>query len=544
MPVYNSVRPAQNLSRKAFSSLSLQPQYAMTRWNPVKSVVALIVIILMNYSISPFSAALARSQPIETRRPLIFVPGLLGSRLCRSNPANPAKPIVLWGSLHALSQFPTLRLPRSETEIDDELKPCGLVREFVYLGFLTQRVYGPVIANLHRLGYREGRNLFVFSYDWRRSVFENAELLAAFLREKVPDGTQRVDILAHSMGGLVSRVYAVKLGGAARIATLMSAGTPFHGSVKVYETVEKGWGSVNYIMGGIGALRQTILSFPALFELMPRYGACCGGDQTGGTPFVPFEIAAWQSLGWDGVEVDSIPDLGRAFARVRELQNIVDTALPPDVEDVLIIGVDQRTSQTVAFERSGARTTLRVQTTWAGDGTVVRESAALPGRAIHPTSFADHDQILHDPQVQEFVRVALTRNVAEAMRTVKIRQRLTVRGVDGSPTELVGVAVITDQPIYQVGDQGKARVHFRLGTQRPLSARLTRLTFRTPEGHERQIALRPDPGASDPTNPFEQTFTGEFITGTRAGMGMLTAAVTVDAVRPRIVQRAVPIVAP
>lgn len=496
---------------------------------------ALLALVAMTFS--PSTAATAQTQAAETKRPLIFVPGVLGSRLCRPNAANPAEPVVVWGTLGALSQFPTLRLSRTQT--GDDIKPCGLVREIVYLGLLTQEVYAPVITDLQRLGYREGRDLFIFDYDWRRSVFENAELLAAFVREKVPDPSQRVDILAHSMGGLVSRIYAMKLGGAARTARLMSAGTPFLGSAKVFETVEKGWGTVNYFMGGLQAVRQTILSFPSLFELMPRY------DAYPAYAFAPAEIAAWRSLGWDGVDPNGMPDLATTFARVRELKGIVTASLPPEVEDVLIIGVDQRTPQKVVFERNRSAITIRAQTTWDGDGTVVRESATLPGRALHPTSFADHDKLLNDPLVREFVGVALTRGVSEAMRTVKVRPRSTIRTANGRPTELVGVAVITDRPIYRAGEKGQARVHFRLGNRAPLSSQIVRLSLVTPDGRQMPIPLRPDATASDPTNPFEQTFVGEFETGARSGVGMLTAAVlTADTVRPRIVERSMPIVAP
>jgi pimeloyl-ACP methyl ester carboxylesterase len=532
---------------RPFRLLRLRDRCVMRRFEAIttKRALAFAVLTLISIAFSSCSIGNAQAQHTGIRRPLVFVPGLLGSRLCRSNPTNPADPVVLWGTLRALPQFRSLRLAHTETAVAvDELKPCGLVREFVYLGVFTQRVYGPVIAYLQRLGYREGRDLFIFAYDWRRSIFENAELLAAFVRENVPDGTERIDILAHSMGGLISRVYAVKHGGAQRIATLMSAGTPFQGSVKVYQTLEKGWGSVNYMMGGLAAIRQTILSFPSLFELMPRYSACCGGDQDAVSVFTPSESAAWQSLHWEGLDTNSIPELGSIFERVRDLQNIVDSPLPPEVEDVLIIGVDQRTSQRVVFEPGSARTMLRVQTTWGGDGTVVRESATLPGRTVHPTSFATHEQILHDPQVQEFIAVALTRGVAEAMRVVKVRPRSTIRTVDGSPTQLVGVALVANEAMYQVGDKGQALVHVRLATRRELSVKRIRLSFRTPDGRESPVRLRPDPTASDPTNPFEQTFVGEFVIGARPGIGMLRAALTVDAPRPRIVERFIPILTP
>jgi pimeloyl-ACP methyl ester carboxylesterase len=487
-------------------------------------------------------SALAQIRASEARRPLIFVPGFLGSRLCRLDPADPGKPQVVWGTLGALSQFPTLLVSGSEPAGGDGIQPCGLVREIVYFGLFTQEVYGPVITHLSRLGYREEHDLFVFDYDWRRSVFHNAERLAAFVREKVPDPSQRVDILAHSMGGLVSRVYATELGGERRIGKLISAGTPFLGSVKVFQTLENGWGTVNFLLGGLTAFRRTALSFASVFELMPRYTVCCDDGRAGVPPFVAADMEAWRSLHWDGIEPDSMADLTAAFDRIRDLQKIVDSALPPDIEDVLIIGVDQRTPQQVAFERSRGRTAVRVRTSWAGDGTVVRESAILPGRTVHPTSFADHEHILHDPQVQQFIELALTRSVAEAVRSVKVRPRPSVRTADGSLTELVGVAVATDQPLYRAGEEGEARVHIRLGSQRALSLEAIRLDFRTPDGRLKRISVRR--ATSDPTNPFEQTFVGLFELGSQSGIGKLTASLRVANARSRVIERPVPVVTP
>ena len=347
--------------------------------------IVLTCLMIIITATSSFAAGDGRG--LEPKRPLIFVPGLLGSRLCVQAQAGAAEHVV-WGTLGALAEFPTLRLGADHGR--REVMPCGLLREVAIFGGFTQDIYGPVIAHLESLGYQEERNLFIFAYDWRLSVFDNAELLAAFVNEKVPDASQRVDVVAHSMGGLITRVYARKWGGAVRIARLISAGSPFLGSAKVFETLESGWGPLNYFVGGLTAVRQTVLSFPAILELMPRYSACCDGDPAGESGFPATEADAWRSLHWEGVNPSDMPDLDTAAARVRELQTIVDSALPPDVEDVLIIGVDQRTPQRVAFARAGEKATVRVQTTWAGDGTVLRESAALPGRTIHPTSFADH----------------------------------------------------------------------------------------------------------------------------------------------------------
>jgi len=157
----------------------------------LKTVFLLGVLVLG----TPFETGVASAQTLSAaRRPIIFVPGLLGSRLCRDNPANPASPTLVWGSAAALKSFPTLRV----TGGTDDIKPCGILRDIVFLGLLVQDVYAPVIAHLHKLGYREGVNLFIFDYDWRRSAFDNAAKLESFVREKIPDPFQRFDILAHS----------------------------------------------------------------------------------------------------------------------------------------------------------------------------------------------------------------------------------------------------------------------------------------------------------------------------------------------------------
>src|SRR5688500_1167259 len=358
-------------------------------------------------SMVPLHNATAASPSAEAKRPLIFVPGILGSRLCRSEPGSGVEPVVVWGTLGALSEFPTLRLEQGAEP--GAIKPCGLIREIVHLGMFTQEVYAPIIEHLEELGYAEEENLFVFDYDWRLSAFDNAERLAAFVSEKVPDEGQKVDILAHSMGGLIARVYAVKHGGAARLGRLISAGTPFQGSVKVLATLESGWGSMNMLMGGLTAVRQTVLSFPSIFELMPRYGGCCEAQDGAAAAFALTDAKSWVALGWDDIDEHALPDLAAAAERQRELQQIVEAGSPPAAEDILFIGVDQRTPQHFAIESTGGPARLRMKTTWAGDGTVVRESAVMPRAVVHPTSFADHEHILDDEQVQEFLAVTLTR---------------------------------------------------------------------------------------------------------------------------------------
>jgi len=486
----------------------------------------------------PAAAQTQRANAAQPERPLIFVPGLLGSRLCRPDAKDPKKLEVVWGTVGALRQFPTIRLSH-ETGAVDPIKPCGILREIVFLGLYTQDVYTPIIRHLEKTGYRENRDLFIFAYDWRRSVFDNAKALEAFVREKVPDG--KVDVLAHSMGALVARAYVVEGEGGDRVARLFSAGAPFQGSVKVFQTVERGWGPLNLAMGGLDGFRRTMLSFPSIFELMPRYRQCC--DDGGGPAFDPASAETWKKLHWDGVDVATMPDLQKTFVRIRRLEALVSTAMPKGVEDVLLVGLDQRTPERAGFESDGGPAMLRVQHTWSGDGTVIRQSAVIERAPLHPTSFADHQRILHDPQIQTFLRVALTEGVARALATVPVRERGKMLSIDGIMTELVGVRVEPDEPIYRTGDICKVHVHLRLGDRTRIDASSIKLMRRMPDGREVTIALRPDPAASDPSNPFEQSFVGTFEAGVKPGIGQLRAVVQLEGAQPRVVEEPVPVIA-
>lgn len=90
-------------------------------------------------------------------------------------------------------------------------------------------------------GYEEGRDLFEFPYEWRDSNVENAK----FLRNKINDIKQeanwpKVDIVAHSMGGLLAREYIESDLYQDDVDQFVALGTPHAGAPKDYLTWEGG----------------------------------------------------------------------------------------------------------------------------------------------------------------------------------------------------------------------------------------------------------------------------------------------------------------
>ena len=129
--------------------------------------------------------------------------------------------------------------------------------------------YGKILRILEEAGeYKPGepgmraqhgeKRFYVFSYDWRQDNVESARRLHEFIeriREDYANPDLEVDIIAHSMGGMITRYYArygtsdvlddnefpVNQLGAERIRRVILLGTPNFGSVGALQTLIRGY---------------------------------------------------------------------------------------------------------------------------------------------------------------------------------------------------------------------------------------------------------------------------------------------------------------
>ena len=97
-------------------------------------------------------------------------------------------------------------------------------------GYLGNRsTLFPLAAYLKLRGVGE---LIDFDYRSTEGIEPAAIALREFLRRRVRGG--RVDLVCHSLGGLVARVYLQELGGARRVDRCITLGTPHHGTYNAY----------------------------------------------------------------------------------------------------------------------------------------------------------------------------------------------------------------------------------------------------------------------------------------------------------------------
>ena len=101
--------------------------------------------------------------------------------------------------------------------------------------------YDNLIDTLKANGYVENQTLFTLPYDWEQSNVVTAELLKQKIEQiKTTCSCSKVDIVAHSMGGLVATQYIMSDTYGNDIDQLFMLGTPIAGAPKAYKAWEAG----------------------------------------------------------------------------------------------------------------------------------------------------------------------------------------------------------------------------------------------------------------------------------------------------------------
>src|SRR5262249_5302434 len=157
-------------------------------------------------------------------RPLVFIPGILGTELLDEDNN------VIWGGASSLRNFEKLEIGGQSPV---RLHPGGLVETVNVLGpFWTIHQYDSLLTLLHGLNYQEGKNFFIFTYDWSQSNFDSAIELKALIDSDPNLRGKDIDILAHSMGGLIAQIFLRQnADAAAHIKRLIGLGIPNRGSM-------------------------------------------------------------------------------------------------------------------------------------------------------------------------------------------------------------------------------------------------------------------------------------------------------------------------
>jgi len=389
----------------------------------------------------------AAKQTAAERNPVIVIPGILGSRLLDRESGVPiwgafegdfADPATAEGArMIALPMEPGVPLSMlgPHAEADGALdKVRGRL-----LGLpIELSAYNEIILTLGAGGYTGellGANrvidygvqalstCFQFPFDWRRSIPENAARLDEFIGvvrryaqlEAGHDRDVKIDVVAHSLGGILARYYmrygadpapsaaaSPAFAGAQHIEHLVMVGTPNAGSVESLRKLKIGmpktpltpWYSP-----------QILGTFPSMYQILPRgrHGhVWVKGSKSTRRAEDVLDFTLWEEMGWgladpaaDEELVKLLPGvdtmakrravamdhLVKCLIEAKLVQRSLDVPAPkPAGIRVILFAGDAKATPSLAVAGPGSEDLEYVRFE-GGDGTVLRTSALLDERA-------------------------------------------------------------------------------------------------------------------------------------------------------------------
>jgi pimeloyl-ACP methyl ester carboxylesterase len=262
--------------------------------------------------------------------PLILIPGILGSELINGKTG-----VRLWPELFP-KDVAALHLPIATidfTQNCDDVVAARVIESAQLISFLPELgVYGALLEALEKYGgYRRGDidnpaadggqdTFYLFAYDWRRDNVESARKLAAKianLKQRLNQPDLRFDLVAHSMGGLVARYFAMygdrdlsaaaepqpDWSGARHLNRLIMFGAPNAGSMDAFRSAVRGYSVTEAhkprlrLFRALGSLM--IFTAPSVYQLMPRNEAAAFFDEKPNRlPIDLYDVETWKRYGW------------------------------------------------------------------------------------------------------------------------------------------------------------------------------------------------------------------------------------------------------
>lgn len=380
----------------------------------------------------PWAGRLPIARDI-THDAVVVVPGIMGSALRETT----GHRRMLWG-LQDLRLLVSAWRGRGEgmrlLHLDDSeragcygrVEPAGLLRFPGWAPFLHGLEPYDQLLKTIRDTVADPAAVLEFAYDWRLPVEHNGALLAdvahrhlaawrssAVGRAHSGERDARLVFVAHSMGGLVTRAAFTRTPDlTADTRCVVTLGTPLLGSVKAA-----------VILGGNRSdplpslprdrMRALAATLPGVHALLPDYRCVDVGSDV--LRLTPSDIAG---LGGDKELTEEAQDFQR---RMRAPDA---PALPGHRA---VVGVAQPTAQSlrldsgvvyehyVSFERGSDGELARDPATGvplrrdrAGDGTVYRDAATLPGIVAETWLPLQHGALAKDGVALAYVRAVLT----------------------------------------------------------------------------------------------------------------------------------------
>lgn len=233
--------------------------------------------------------------------PVIILPGVIATYL-RDEYSLP--PDSVWEVLDSSKQFERVTLHPDNLQFE-AIEPARVVPGQIY-----EVAYKELLEELrHNLTLRPDQPVPVYplGYDWRQPLAKTCAQLGPFIDEVIArtlllrhynsdakyKANPRVDLIGHSMGGLIIAGYLAAVGAKHRVGSIVTLATPFRGSYEAVIKVTTGTANLGTTPPS-SREREAARLTPALYHLLPNFDGALTIEPKGALPADLFDPSVWQ----------------------------------------------------------------------------------------------------------------------------------------------------------------------------------------------------------------------------------------------------------
>ncbi|OOE14063.1 lipase/acyltransferase domain-containing protein [Fictibacillus arsenicus] len=333
---------------------------------------------------------------------ILFVPGIKGSELFEGNNKR-------W--FPATKQDVELLGINNDLDANDVLKqvtPFGL-------GMFTEQIYQGILDEF-------GEEVVLFPYDWRKSLFDHVDRLIEQI--ELLSRSESLTIVAHSMGGLLSKLAILKINESeneVNINKFITVGTPWKGSPDSFKALVYGEPGVFenlanfYQFLDTKSTRSLARQYPAVYQLLPseEYFNLLDGkfilpDSNTDLTYEDVQRKVQIIYNKENEKKDSERVLDVWSKYITPLHDEMKKAIPEKIEHINIVGYSIPTLYKIPENsKAGIGLTKKYKNASVfmnGDGVVPLDSAKPYHNAKIFYAVGEHKNLCSDETIVQFIR--------------------------------------------------------------------------------------------------------------------------------------------
>jgi len=206
--------------------------------------------------------------------PVLIVPGIAGTEMEKESN-------LLWANVPKMILSPSdsfmdpLAFNQNITPSDSTVSISDVIKKKPSLDYTDG-----LINEFTSQGYIEGQTLFMFPYDWRYGVsgkYADGATNSDLLKQKIDEilqqtGAEKVDVVAHSLGGLIVKEYVIEHQTDSHIGKAIFVGVPNTGAPDAVKALIQG-DNFGIGLGPVGLndaeMKKIAQNMPTVYDLLP-----------------------------------------------------------------------------------------------------------------------------------------------------------------------------------------------------------------------------------------------------------------------------------